>query len=73
MEMAENWVPENAYVVSVMQMIDPSTFWVTKSPENVMTEERNKLDFLEEMLLVQSQRSFQGVNCVPKEGEVRHS
>jgi hypothetical protein len=73
MKMAENLVPENAYVVSVMQMIGPSTFWVTKSPENDMTEEREKLNFLEEKLSVQCQHSFQGVNCVPKEGEVRHS
>jgi hypothetical protein len=76
MKMAENGVPENACVVSVMQMVGPSTFWVTKSPKNDMTKEReelNYLNYLEEMLPLQSRRGFQGVRCVPEEGEVRHS
>jgi hypothetical protein len=73
MKMAENGVPENACVVSVMHMIGPSTFWVTKSPKNDITKEREKLNYLEEMLSLQSRRGFQGVHHVPKEGEVRYS
>jgi hypothetical protein len=73
MKMAENGVAGNACVVSVMQIVGPSTFWVTKSPENDMAKEREKINYLEEMLSVQSQRIFQGVNYVPEEGEVRHS
>lgn len=71
--MAENGVPENACVVSVMHMVGPSTFWVKKSPKNDMIKEREKLNYLEEMLSLQSRRGFQGVYQVPKEGEVRHS
>jgi hypothetical protein len=73
MKMAENGVPGNACVVSIMHIVGPSTFWVTKSPENNMTKERDKLNYLEEILSTQSQRSFQGVNYVPEEGEVRQS
>jgi hypothetical protein len=73
MKMAENGVPENAFVVSVMHMVGPSTFWVTKSPDNDITEEREKLNCLEEMLSQQSRRGFQGFNHVLEEGEVRHS
>jgi len=73
MKMAENSVPENACVVSVMHMVGPSTFWVTKSPKNDMTKEREKLNYLEEMLSLQSRRGFQAVHHVPKEGEVTHS
>jgi hypothetical protein len=55
MKMAENGVPRNACIVSVMHIVGPSTFWVTKSPENNMKKVREKLNYLEEFLPVQRQ------------------
>jgi hypothetical protein len=67
-------LPANAVAVSVMHMVDPSTFWVTEPPGQDMTKEREELNYLEEMLSGHYRRSsynIQGVNYMPEEGEVR--
>jgi hypothetical protein len=73
--MAEDDVlPASAFAVSVMHMVDPSTFWVTESPGQDMTKEREELSYLEQMLsrhYHHSSYSIQGANYMPEEGEVK--
>jgi hypothetical protein len=64
-------LPANAFSVSVMHMVNPSTFWVTEPLGQDMTKEREKLTYLEEMLSGQCRRSYEGVNYMPEEEEVR--
>jgi hypothetical protein len=64
-------LPPNACCVSVMHMVNPSTFWVTEPPGQDMTKEREKLLYLEEVLSGHCRRSFEGVNYMPEEEEVR--
>jgi hypothetical protein len=72
----EDALPEGAFAVSVMHVVDPRTFWVTEPPGKDMTKEREELNCLEEMLSGYFRRSaynYQGVNYLPEEGEVRCS
>lgn len=70
----DDTLPANAVIVSVMHMVDPSTLWVTESPQKDMSKDREELIHLEEMLSGHCRRSsynFQGMNYLPEEGEVR--
>lgn len=70
----EGALPANAVPVSVMHMVDPSTFWVTEPLGQDMKKEREELNYLEGMLLAHFHRSshnFQAINYSPEEGEVR--
>jgi hypothetical protein len=63
-------LPANAVCVSVMHMVNPSTFWMTEPLGQHVTEERDKLTYLEEILSGHCRRSYVGVNYAPEEEEV---
>jgi hypothetical protein len=70
MKMADAVLPANAFCVSVMHMVNPSTFWVTEPLGQHMSKEREKLAYLEEILSGHCHHSHEGVNYMPEEEEV---
>lgn len=63
---------ENAFCVSVMHMVDPSTFWITEPLGENMSVARQELQNLEERLAGHFRRSYnlQKGNYMPEEEEV---
>ncbi|XP_069700482.1 putative ATP-dependent RNA helicase TDRD12 [Periplaneta americana] len=63
---------ENAFCVSVMHMVDPSTFWITEPLGENMSVARQELQHLEERLAGHFRRSYssQKGNYTPDEEEL---